>query len=546
MKKSIISLLLVIVLLLSACGQTTETEEGKDVDDILQKPQITGDETEQEDEAQQEDETQQADEMQQENEIQQEDEIHQEDEGSAPLKVGALFSPDDTLDPTMVTSPGGMLLMMSIYDSLASMHYDGPTLRMAESIEANETLDAYTVTLKEGLVYSDGVEVTGQDIIDSLQYIAAAPYYQAMYGNIDFDKTTAEGNQATLALKEPTSDFIESVLAMWSPVAKGGIFDGVGAGGYVYDKGDPQTGYVLKANEKYFAGKPAIPEVTLLNIPDSASKARALQTGEIDYAWGLDAAAVQILSQEDGIELPEGSLDGATALELVLNTRVAPFDDPEVRYAAKLTVDREKLVTTLLGEYGEIGNDMLGKGFATYPEDIEQTKMDKEEAERIFAEKGITEITIVTSDTIPGLTNATKMMVQDFADVGVNVTVEELDPQTFFAQMGELYQKSAFTFYWMNRTPLAEFRSQVLKDSPYNVSGYYSDLTEESFKKAITTNDKEEQATYIKNISQDIHENGGELIWGYQKDISAQRKGLKTETNQSVPWLATATFGPEK
>lgn len=98
----------------------------------------------------------------------------------------------------------------------------------------------------------------------------------------------------------------------------------------------------------------------------------------------------------------------------------------------------------------------------------------------------------------------------------------------------------------MNRTPLAEFRSQVLKDSPYNVSGYYSDLTEESFKKAITTNDKEEQATYIKNISQDIHENGGELIWGYQKDISAQRKGLKTETNQSVPWLATATFGPEK
>ena len=464
---------------------------------------------------------------------------------SSPLKVGVLFSPDDTLDPTVVTSPGGMLLMMSIYDSLVSMSSDGAILRMAKSIEVNDELNEYTITLKEGLVYSDGTAITGQDIIDSLQYIAASPHYQSMYGNVDFEASTAEGNAATLVLKETASDFIESSLAMWSPVAKGGNFDGLGAGGFVYEEGDSQTGYILTANENYYAGKPSIPEVTLLNIPDSSSKARALQTGEIDYAWGLDAAAVQILLQEDDIELPEGSLDGAISLDLVLNTRVEPFNDPDVRRAAKLTVDREKLVTTLLGDYGEIGNDMLGKGFATYPTDIEQTTADKEEAQRIFAEKGVTEFTIVTADIIPGLTNATKMMVQDFADVGVDVTVEELDPQTFFAQMGDLYQKPAFTFYWMNRTPLAEFRSQILKDSPYNVSGYYSDITEESFKKAISTSDKDEQEEHIHAISKDIHDNGGEIIWAFQKDISAQRKGFVAERNQSIPWLATATFVPE-
>lgn len=465
---------------------------------------------------------------------------------SSPLKIGAMFSPDDTLDPITVTSPGGMFLMMCLYDSLVTMHSEGAILRMAESIEPNETLDEYTITLKDNLVYSDGVKVTGQDIVDSLRYIASAYQYQSLYGNIDFEKSSADGNKATLALKEPTSDFIESVLAMWSPVAPGGEFKGIGAGGFILEKGDSQTGYVLKANEKYHAGKPSIPEVTILNIPDSYSKASALQTGEIDYAWGLDAAAVQTLLKVEGVELPQGTLDGAVAMNLVLNTRVEPFNDPEVRRAAKLTLDREKMVATLLGNYGEVGNDMLGKGFATYPEDIEQTKADKEEAEKIFAEKGVMEFTIVASDIVPGMVNATKMMVQDFADVGVTVTIEELDPQTFFAQMGELYQKPAFTFYWMNRTPMAEFRSQVLKGSPYNVAGYSSDVIEENFKKAINTADKAEQEKCVHAISRDIHDNGGEIIWGFQKDISAHRKGLTTELNQTVPWLATATFIPEQ
>ena len=101
-------------------------------------------------------------------------------------------------------------------------------------------------------------------------------------------------------LKEPASDFIETSLAMWSPVVKDGIFEGIGAGGYIYVEGDAQTGFTLKANEKYYAGKPSISEVTLLNIPDSSSKARALQTGEMcirdsHYCHGVSICEIQFV-----------------------------------------------------------------------------------------------------------------------------------------------------------------------------------------------------------------------------------------------------------
>lgn len=468
-----------------------------------------------------------------------------EAKASKPFTMGVLFSPQDTLDPATVTSPGGMVMLYAVYDSLATMSSEGIVLRMAKSIEANADFTAYTITLRDGVKFTDGTPVTGEDVLKSMKHLSESQMYQSVFGNLDSEKSKADGQSVTLALKRPASDFLESTIGMFSPVAKRGEFKGTGAGAYMVEKGDPQSGFVLKANEHYYGGRPAIPQVTLLNVPDSSSKVKALQTGEIDYAWGLDGSAIQVLSKEADIELPKGSLDGATALELVLNTRVAPFSDPELRRAAKLAVDREKMVKTILGAYGDVGNDMLGKGFPTYPKDVAQTQVNKEEAKRIFAEKGVTEFTIVSSDTVPGLNSATEMMVQEFKEVGVTVKVEQIDPQTFFSTMGELFQKPAFTFYWLNRTPLAEFRSQILKDSPYNVSGYTSENTEKNFAAATTTQDAAKQAEAVKAISKEIHDLGGELIWGYQMDIAAKRKGFESPMTQSIPWLAEATFVPE-
>lgn len=469
-----------------------------------------------------------------------------ENTDSSALRIGVLFNPSDSLDPVTVTSPGGMVLSFYVYDTLAMMTENGLKLSLAESITPNEKGDTFTVVLNDKVKYSDGSEVTGQDIIDSLKHFATSPNYQSMYNNVDFEKCTADGKTAVIKLMSPAADFAISSLGMFSPVAPKGEFKGIGAGPYVIKAGDPGTGYSLVANEDYFAGAPAIKEVQLLPVMDSAAQANALLAGEIDYAWGLDAAAIKMLNSAENIVIPESSLDSALAKDLVLNTRVAPFNDPEIRKAAKLTIDREKMVNTLLGENGEIGNDMLGKGFKTYPNDIAQTTANKEEAKRIFADKNITEFTIVASDIVPGMVAAAEFMAQEFAEVGVNVEIKEVDPQSFFAQMAELYQAQAFTFYWINRPPMAEFRSQILKDSPYNVSGYYSDLTEEQFKLATSNTDEKVQAEAIAKISADIHDNGGEIIWGFQKQLAAHRKGLEGVLfSQSIPWIADATFVPE-
>ncbi len=468
-----------------------------------------------------------------------------ENQESQPLKVGAAFYPTDTLDPNDAMSPGSMVLLFHLYDSLAIMTMDGSQMHLAESVEPNATADEWTVTLREGLKYSDGTEVTGQDVIDSLAHLMESPNFMTMYGNLDIANSRAEGNKAILKLHSPASDFVDSSLAMMSPVVPGGNFDGLGAGPYVLVKGDSNTGYELKANENYWGGKPNIPSLSFIPIADAAASTNALRTGEVDFIWGLDSAAVKTLENDPNIEIPEATLDSAPSMVLVLNTRVEPFNDPELRKAAKMTVDREKMVDVVLGESGEVANDMTGKGYPTYPDGIEQTTVNKEEAKKIFAEKGVTEFTIVAADIIPSMVASAEFIAQEFAEIGVTVTVEKMDPQSFFAQMPQLYQSQSFTFYWINRTPMANFHMQAGADSPYNASGYSSEVMETNFNKALTSLDKDEQAEAIAAFSKDFHDNGGELIWGYQKQAHAHKVGLKDYlVFQSVPWLADATFTP--
>ncbi len=468
-----------------------------------------------------------------------------ENQESQPLKVGTIFYPTDTLEAKEAVSPGILMLLFHLHDSLVVVTTDGVQMHLADSIEPNATADEWTVTLREGLKYSDGTEVTGQDVIDSLAHLMESPNFLTIYGNLDIANSRAEGNKAILKLHAPASDFIESSLSMMSVVAPGGKFNGIGAGPYVLVKGDPNTGYEVKANENYWGGKPNIPTISFIPIADTAAGTNALRTGEVDFIWGLDSAAVKTLQNDPNIKIPEATLDSAKIMSLVLNTRVEPFNDPELRKAAKMTVDREKMVNVVLGESGEIANDLVGKGYPTYAGDIEQTTANKEEAKKIFAEKGVTEFTIIASDVVPGLVASAEFMAQEFAEIGVTVKIEKMDPQTFFSQMPQLYQSQSFTFFWTNRVPIATFQMQVLADSPYNVSGYSSDVMETNYKKATATIDKGEQTEAIVAISKDFHDNGGELIWGYQKQVHAHRVGLSDyQVFQSVVWLADATFTP--
>ena len=84
-----------------------------------------------------------------------------------------------------------------------------------------------------------------------------------------------------------------------------------------------------------------------------------------------------------------------------------------------------------------------------------------------------------------------------------------------------------------------------MPDYPFNLSGFTSETVQQNLTKATATLDTTEQKKLVGEISKEIHDQGGDLIWGYQKQVSAYRAGLENFSSaQAVPWLTKATFNP--
>ena len=103
----------------------------------------------------------------------------------------------------------------------------------------------------------------------------------------------------------------------------------------------------LKANPNYWEGAPGLAEVHVIAIPDGEARVQALLTGQIDMNRYVQFSQKKIFDGNSKFKtavIPTGNWRG-----MVMNTERAPFNDPKVRKAVRLAVDRQELVDTVMG-----------------------------------------------------------------------------------------------------------------------------------------------------------------------------------------------------
>lgn len=77
-------------------------------------------------------------------------------------------------------------------------------------------------------------------------------------------------------------------------------------------------------------------------------------------------------------------LGNSSGLGVSINIQLAPFDDPRVRPAFRLAADRKKIIDTALSGFGEIGNDIVGKGLPGYNANLPQREYDPDQARSLL------------------------------------------------------------------------------------------------------------------------------------------------------------------
>lgn len=238
-----------------------------------------------------------------------------------------------------------------LYDAPVSLQTDFSTQPALAEVSGSGT--EWTLTVKEGIEFSDGSLLTAKHIDDSLTLaLAEGSYYRARLENIASHKVSGDSVQVTL--HQPDALFAN---LMTFPVAK---WDGsryIGTGRYrLASQGEDSV--LLERNLSYWGKQPSIQRIEMIPLKKTDVETYSLKLGKIDCLY-IDGASADISN------LSAGSYP-VTANQLIFlgaNASRGQTANAEVRKAISRAIDRDYLMRTSLTTSGKASDLPLHPDF---------------------------------------------------------------------------------------------------------------------------------------------------------------------------------------
>jgi peptide/nickel transport system substrate-binding protein len=262
------------------------------------------------------------------------------------------------LDPLLTTIGDEYIYDNLVFNGLTRMAEDltvQPDL--AQSWEFTPDLKTWTFHLRTGVKFHDGTTMTSADVLALFKRMMDPANSAPTRSNFDMVTaiTAPDDHTVVFVLSSPYGGFADIMTdrqVKIMPRDKVGSLSTqpIGTGPFKFVSYTPGDRLVLAKNPDYFeSGMPKLDGVELRIIPEMASKIAALESGELDIVWDLPLDQVKPLGARSGLHVesvPSGSWDGA-----VMNNLIPPFNDPRVRLAFQMAVDKADVVElTLFGQ----------------------------------------------------------------------------------------------------------------------------------------------------------------------------------------------------
>lgn len=395
--------------------------------------------------------------------------------------VTAVFSniaETTTLDPAIAFSSDGFEFVRNVYDSLTQYEPGGVEIQpsLAESWEVSDDATEYTFTLREGVTFHDGTELTADDVVatvDRVQGINQGP--ASVIANVaDVEAVDESTVKFSLTLPDVylpgklqkigivSADAIEENATADDEWATTWFAENeAGAGPYTLDEWNKGSSIELAAYEDYYqeweSGTPT--KVTLRVDADVQTALQLMGQGEIDMLGAVGPDDSKTASEMDGVKLVEQS--GLSVQILPLNVETVP--DVRVREALSLAFDYQAMLDYYQG-YGDLAVGPLPTGFGGGIESLPVPERDVDGAKQLLADAGIGEGELtVTYLGLSGLSYEEftgTLLEQNFADIGVNLEIQMVP----WAQMVEIQSnpETAADISFLNMSAVSDDPSSML------------------------------------------------------------------------------------
>lgn len=369
----------------------------------------------------------------------------------------------NVLNPYLASNDSETFCVGLIYDTL--LGYDSENAELLPGLADSWEWEAGNMSalfhLNKDAKWQDGEDVTADDVVFSFTYLSNTqfPIFFAIasnYGGVE----KVDDDTVRLKFNYPQVDaprFIGTVVSIipehiWKDVADGQSFanldNPVGSGPFRLKERAAGQYIVLEATHSHYRLKPTLDTITIHIVSDETVAVLALKNGDFDVlGWDVSPdIAVEVRDKPaDYPNIQLATTGGLGDTTLIFNLRKAPYDNVDLRRALAQAVDTDTIIQNVLLGFA----DPLGPGFfppagtAWYDPNIPAIKYDPEAAKAALEAAGFKDVngdgwreqpdgsplTIsILCTVVPSSQDVANFIAADFGDVGIQTTVEPVDP----------------------------------------------------------------------------------------------------------------------
>ncbi|MBV8961875.1 MAG: ABC transporter substrate-binding protein [Hyphomicrobiales bacterium] len=478
----------------------------------------------------------------------------------APLQLAIDSSPAG-LDPHIVTAFNSVAIVSgTIYEGLTAIDKDLQVVPgLAESWSISPDGLIYTFKLRPGVTFHDGTPLAADDVVSSLRRVQSKEVASPLASRLVAlsEALAVDPLDVELKLKEPSAPLLAALAGIGivprSMEANKEALQKtpIGTGPFKFEAWQP-NGFILLSRNLHYreAGKPKLAGLKFNIVPEAATRAVGLESGQYELLPQVDAATALELKEKPGIKLSQTLELSDTVIGL--NVARPPFADARVREAVNYALDRQAIIDAALFGAGVPAGPLspVLKSWARPVADFPCYRHDPQKARALLEEAGFpkgTKIVLRVLASRQDIKDIAQVVQAELGEVGIGVELANEETGQF-VQDWRNGNFDLFASANAGGVDPDEFLYRTFHTGGSTNVFRYSDATvDHDLEEARRLSDRTERKAIYDRLQMQLACSGPIVAIAYGTLFSAARaelKGYEIMANRSLLSLRDASLSP--
>lgn len=441
--------------------------------------------------------------------------------------------PRQALDPLYHVTSLEIMVGGLLYNRLVRSDYDwnvNPSL--AESWESNDDSTEFMFQLRDA-EFHDGKKLTAADVAYTIERHldekSGSSMHERLGASLEPSGIEIQDDRAIkFSLVRPDSLFLLVLGAYQLGIVPEGTTDfseGIGTGAFRLKSWTPGRSFEVERNPAYWReGYPLLDGVRGVGLPEEGPRIQSVISGNNHLANILYASVPEV----------EGS-GSAKVLEsepvhmqnVVMDETQAPFDDPNVRQAMKLCLDRQRALDVAYLGHGVTAHDVPAPDndpFVT--EQVSSLQMDRDQAASLLAEAGHPDGLDVTltysADEL--MTSSALGFQAGMEGSPIRIELNSHDASTYWDNIW--LQDSFYMSEWFRRHPIEVMFNSLAGGAAWNETNFNDEEFDSLLAESLATTG-DDHTEVVGRALELVNERSGLIVPSYRNRVMAAKKELQ-------------------